>query len=63
MKTTAALNLLDIPWLRRSGRKEGVLDAPANIAVKLLSCGLVERSAANVLTITARGRIALTRLA
>ena len=62
MKTAAALNLLDIPWLRRSARKEGVLDAPSDIAVKLLSCGLVERGGANVLTLTARGRIALTRL-
>ena len=62
MKNTAALTLLDIPWLRRAARVDGVSDAPLDIASKLVSGGLVARTGANVLTITPRGQLALTRL-
>jgi hypothetical protein len=60
----AALTLIDIPWLRLAARRSGALDMPQVVAAKLLAGGLVERDITHdCLKITARGQIALDRLA
>ena len=57
------LMIADIPWLRLASSKAGAADVPLTVARKLLKGGLVERDAARAcLTITARGKMALTRL-
>ncbi len=62
-KMSAALTLHDIPWLRLCSRKDGSVAVPSGVASKLLAGGLVERDATReCLTITARGKLALTRL-
>lgn len=62
-KMSGALTLHDIPWLRQSSRKDGAVAVPSGVATKLLAGGLVERDATReCLTITNRGRLALTRL-
>jgi hypothetical protein len=61
--STLALTLHDIPWLRQSSQKAGAPSVPESIASRLLSGGLVERDLKRqCLTITTRGRLALTRL-
>jgi hypothetical protein len=58
------LTIVDIPWLRLAAKPSGALDVPHGIATKLLAGGLVERDLRrHCLTITARGQLALTRLA
>ena len=62
-KMSAALTLHDIPWLRQCSRKDGGVAVPSSVATKLLAGGLVERDATReCLTITSRGKLALTRL-
>jgi hypothetical protein len=62
-KMSGALTLHDIPWLRQCSRKDGAVEVPSGVAAKLLAGGLVERDATGAcLTITARGKLALTRL-
>jgi len=62
-KMSAALTLQDIPWLRQSSRKDGAVAVPSGVASKLLAGGFVERDATReCLTITNRGKLALTRL-
>jgi hypothetical protein len=57
------LTLIDIPWLRLAARQTGVCAVPMDIAAKLLARGLVERHTTNdCFTITARGKLALSRL-
>jgi hypothetical protein len=63
MSSQRALSLLDIPWLRQAAGSAGALDVPQGIAGKLLTGGYVERDERRgCLTITNRGKLALTRL-
>ena len=58
-----ALSLTDIPWLRRAALATGAVEMPPGIATKLLAGGFVERDLKRgSLTITPRGKLALTRL-
>ena len=58
-----ALTIHDIAYLRQASHKAGALSVPAAIAKRLLSGGLVSHDARkDCLMITARGRLALTRL-
>lgn len=63
MANLLALTLYDIQYLRQASRKIGASEVPPTIAKRLLSGGLVAidpRTAC--LTITERGRLALSRL-
>ena len=63
MAITAALTLLDIPWLRQAARPVGTVGIPHAIASRLLAGGLVERrTGSESLKITPRGQLALSRL-
>ena len=58
-----ALTLHDIAYLRQASHKAGALSVPAVVASRLLGGGLVSRDErSGCLMITARGRLALTRL-
>ena len=58
-----ALTIHDIAYLRQSSHKAGALAVPAGIAKRLIAGGLVAHDARkDCLMITARGRLALTRL-
>ena len=61
--TSAALTLLDIPWLRQAAHKSGAHNMPPFIAARLLAGKLVVRGDnPECLRITKRGEIALARL-
>ena len=63
MASSNALTLHDISWLRQSSLKAGALSVPSAIARRLVSGGFVELDAnKDCITITDRGRLALTRL-
>jgi hypothetical protein len=64
MANLSALTLYDIQYLRQASRKIGASEVPPGIAKRLLSGGLVAIDPRNTacLTITERGRLALTRL-
>ena len=64
MSQLGPLTIADIPWLRLASRKAGAPGVPHGTATKLLKGGFVRFDAArDCLTITARGELALTRLA
>ncbi|HYC48049.1 MAG TPA: hypothetical protein VED01_21460 [Burkholderiales bacterium] len=57
------LQIADIPWLRLAARTAGAPDVPQGIATKLLAGGFVEQDVKRrCLVITARGKLALSRL-
>lgn len=56
------VTLQDVCWLREAALKRGTQAIPAAIARKLIASHLITRDALDVMRITARGQIALTRL-
>lgn len=56
------ITLQDVCWLREAALKRGTQAIPAAIASKLIGAQLIARDGLDVMRITKRGQIALTRL-